>query len=80
MPSIRFSAGSLRQWWLQVGTWAWAAPEMLLGQPCSERIDIWRCVALQPFWLVALLEQSCLVKEFCGPGLGYCRGPWLPAL
>lgn len=26
---------------LQVGTFAWAAPEVLLGQQCSEKVDIY---------------------------------------
>lgn len=26
---------------LQVGTFAWAAPEVLLGRPCTEKVDIY---------------------------------------
>ena len=39
---------------LQVGTFAWAAPEVLLGQPCSEKVDIYSygvllwCAFLEP--------------------------------
>lgn len=27
----------------QLGTFAWAAPEILLGRECSEKVDIYRC-------------------------------------
>ena len=27
--------------WLQVGTFSWAAPEVLLGKPCTEKVDIY---------------------------------------
>ena len=26
---------------MQVGTFSWAAPEVLLGRPCTEKVDIY---------------------------------------
>ena len=45
---------------LQIGTFAWAAPEILLGQQCSERVDIWSC-APAPCWRCLATQACCFM-------------------
>ena len=47
------------------GTFAWAAPELLLENRCTERVDIYRCVHSLAAFQAVPTHRSMLVVECC---------------